>query len=197
MNELIDEHALLGRFAPMFEYCPIIERAYSLDELLNIRNIVSTLFLAEAHYDLELLKREFVTLFPHEDQQALSLLINWFLQLKIRGRLDPAHYDELERVYHDVQEVHFMLETALARERQQWRAEFRDEIRREVSEEVRREVSEEEREKGELIGTILTLQLVLRRPISDKQELQEQNTEDLQHVLRELETALQDSPIMS
>lgn len=205
MSDIIENHAILGRFAPLFEYWPIVERAYALDELLNIRNIVSTLFLAEAHYDLEMLKHELVALFPHENQQAVSLLINWFLQLKVHGRLDPAHYDELERVYHDAQEVHAMLETALARERQQWREQYREEIRREVSEEVRREVSEEvrrevseeEREKGELIGAIRTLQMVLRRPISEKDALQEHKIEDLQKVRQELETALKNSPLMS
>ena len=146
-------------------------------------------------------KHELVTLFPHEDQQALSLLINWFLQLKIRGRLDPAHYDELERVYHDAQEVHSMLETALAREREQLRELLRREVREEVREESKKEGQEEGKregiQKGEYIGAIRILQRILRRPVSEELTLREQNLDTLQQMLQELETALQDSPIMS
>jgi len=48
---LIQEHGLLGGYVPHFQYCAIIERDYREEELLAIRNIVSTLFLTETHFD--------------------------------------------------------------------------------------------------------------------------------------------------
>ncbi|MEZ4870570.1 MAG: hypothetical protein R3C14_55080 [Caldilineaceae bacterium] len=63
-------------------YFKLAENALTREQLLAIRNIVSTLFLAKAHYDITLLLEEFVALFTHEeDKQAVSLLLNWFHQL--------------------------------------------------------------------------------------------------------------------
>ncbi len=177
MREVIDDHTLLGQYAPVFEYFPIVERAYLREDLLKIRNMVSTLFLAEAYYDVEMVKQELISLFQHEDRQAMSLLVNWFLQLKEHGRITPVHYEELERVYHDAQEVRIMLETALAQERQRWR--------------------EEGIQKGELIGSIRTLQMVFRRPVSEEQDLRKQEVDALQKMFQDLEAVMKDSPMMS
>ena len=48
----------MGAYAIDFQYLLLNEKAYSKDQLLTIRNIVSTLFLAEGHYDIALLERE-------------------------------------------------------------------------------------------------------------------------------------------
>ena len=54
-----------------------------------MNNLVSTLFLAETQYDLESLTNELVNLFAREtDQEAISLLLNWFKQLVTHGRCD-------------------------------------------------------------------------------------------------------------
>jgi predicted transposase/invertase (TIGR01784 family) len=186
ISDVIDDAALLGRFAPGFEYCPIVERAYLREDLRKIHNIVSTLFLAEQHYDVELLKQEIVEVARHEDERAVSLFVNWFLQLRRQQRITPGDYDELERVvYHDAQEVKTVLEAALEQERQQWQEEG---LQKGLQKGI---------EKGELIGAIQTLQLVLRRPIGDKQVLQERNLDELQQMRQELEAALPDLALLS
>ncbi|MCK5720285.1 MAG: hypothetical protein KAH84_10110, partial [Thiomargarita sp.] len=86
--------------------------------LLKIKNIISTLFLAENKYDMEQLERELVELFQHEpDKQAISLFLNWFKQLAIHGRIDRNDYSALEKVYSTTQEVSMLL-TSLKQERQ-------------------------------------------------------------------------------
>ena len=55
LSALIEQTPLLGRFALDFEYFLIAENEYSQEALLKIRNIVSTLFLAESYYDVEVL----------------------------------------------------------------------------------------------------------------------------------------------
>ncbi len=50
--DLIEPEPFLGRYALNFEYFKIVEHEFSRQQLLGIRNIVSTLFLTEAHYVL-------------------------------------------------------------------------------------------------------------------------------------------------
>ena len=89
--------------------------------MLNIRNIVSTLFLAESHYDLDVLEVELLNLFSSEsDRQAVSLFLNWFRQLDFHGRLESEDYQSLEYIYRNEEEVKMMLVTALEREREQF-----------------------------------------------------------------------------
>lgn len=129
-SDLLDDADLLGRYAPRFEYLKLAEREYPKETLIDIHNIVSTLFLAEAHYERELILEQCVNVFQHEeDRQAVSLLLNWFRQLTAHGRIDAADYSELEHVYQNVEEVRSMLVTALEREREQFRKEGRAEGR--------------------------------------------------------------------
>jgi len=58
ISDLIQPNDLLGKYALNFEYCKIAINEYSRDSLLNIKNIISTLFLAESHYDVEQLEKE-------------------------------------------------------------------------------------------------------------------------------------------
>ncbi|RKZ42230.1 MAG: hypothetical protein DRQ49_02655 [Gammaproteobacteria bacterium] len=91
---------------------------YSQENLLKIKNIISTLFLAENNYDMEQLEQELVKLFQMEpDKQAVSLFLNWFKQLAIHGRIDKNDYSSLEKVYTTTQEVSMLL-TSLRQERQ-------------------------------------------------------------------------------
>ena len=83
---LIEQTPPLGRFALDFEYFLIAENQYSREALLKIRNIVSTLFLTESYYDVEVLEVELTNLFSSEgDREAVSLLLNWFKQLSAHG----------------------------------------------------------------------------------------------------------------
>ena len=118
LSELIEQTPPLGGFALDFQYFLIAENAYSQEALLKIRNIVSTLFLAESHYDLGVLEGELMNLFASEaDRQAVSLFLNWFKQLAFHGRIESKDYQALEYIYRNEEEVKTMLVTALEQER--------------------------------------------------------------------------------
>lgn len=118
LSELIESNELLGRFSLNFEYFKIAENEYSREALLKMHNIVSTLFLAESYYDIELLKNEFLTIFESEkDKQAISLFLNWFKQLSEHHKIDKSDYRSLEHIYEKTEEVKTMLITALEKER--------------------------------------------------------------------------------
>ena len=120
LSALIEQNPPLGAFGLDFQYFLIAENRYSQEALLRIRNIVSTLFLAESYYDVEVLEVELLNLFSSEsDKQAVSLFLNWFKQLAVHGRLESDDYESLESIYQNEEEVKTMLVTALERERQQ------------------------------------------------------------------------------
>ncbi len=119
LSALIDGNDLLGKHALHFEYFSIIENAFTEEVLLKIGNIVSTLFLAEAHYDIDVLARELLRLFDKSrDKKAVSLLLNWFKQMTLHGKFDETAYYKLEKTYHNPKEVN-MLITAIKREKKQ------------------------------------------------------------------------------
>ena len=120
LSALIEQTPPLGRFALDFEYFLIAENQYSQEALLKIRNIVSTLFLAESHYDVEVLAVELANLFSSEgDREAVSLFLNWFEQLSAHGWIRPEDYESLEYIYQTEEEVKTMLATALQKDREQ------------------------------------------------------------------------------
>ena len=121
LSALIEQNPPLGTFGLDFQYFLIAENRYSQEALLNIRNIVSTLFLAESHYDLDVLEVELLNLFSSEaDKEAVSLFLNWFRQLAFHGRIEPEDYESLESIYQNEEEVKTMLVTALERERERF-----------------------------------------------------------------------------
>lgn len=133
LSTLIDGNHLLGKYALHFEYFPIFENAFAREVLLKIGNIVSTLFLAEVHYDFDLLARQLLALFQKsKDKKAVSLLLNWFEQLARHGRIDESDYKKLEHIYYDSKEVN-MLITALKKEKKQLREEGKAEQRLEMA----------------------------------------------------------------
>jgi len=138
--DLIENNAILGKFSLNFEYFKIIENEYDKNELQKIRNIVSTLFLAESYYDIDLLKREFLELFhKEEDKEAVSLFLNWFKQLSEHKRIPQGDYENLRRVYKNEEEVNEMLIAALERERKKI---YEKGIEKGVKKGIRKEKSE-------------------------------------------------------
>ena len=112
--ETIEHHDLLGPYGIGFKYLKIVENEYSPETLLKIQNIVSTLFLAENHYNFEQLEHELLTLFEKEDRTAVSLLLNWFRMLAIDGRIDSTNYRAFEKIYTTQMEVRQMFATAIS-----------------------------------------------------------------------------------
>ena len=116
--DLVEKVPALGEYGLHFKYLLLDENTYSKEMLLQIRNIVSTLFLAEAHYDIDLLAQELVNLYQQEqDKPAVSLLLNWFRQLAEHGKVSPEDYAQLDYVYRSEEEVRTMLAATLERER--------------------------------------------------------------------------------
>ena len=108
---LIENNELLGEFGLQFKYFKVIENEFTVEALLKIRNIVSTLFLAEVHYDEELLLEELLPLFRREKRHAISLFINWLKQLYLHGRLREQDYREFEAIYHNESEVSMFIKS--------------------------------------------------------------------------------------
>lgn len=112
--------------------------------MLGIRNIVSTLFIAEAHYNLPMLQELLLALYDNEpDRETVSLFLNWFQQLANYGRIDEKEYGSLETAIRTKEEVSSMLPKALERERAKLRDEVRNEVRVELQDEVRSQIREE------------------------------------------------------
>ncbi|MEK8017901.1 MAG: Rpn family recombination-promoting nuclease/putative transposase [Candidatus Parabeggiatoa sp.] len=117
LANLIENNDLLGKYGLSFEYFKIAINEYSKETLLKFNNIVSTLFLAEGHYDIDLLEKELIELFQREsDKQAVSLFLNWFKQLAVHDRIDERDYSTLHQIYANTQEVN-MLMTSIREER--------------------------------------------------------------------------------
>ena len=122
LADLIEPSPSLEEYGVQCRYFKIAENELDRERLLATRNLVSTLFLAEVHYDVELLIESFVRLFTEEeDKRAISLLVNWFYQLVVHGRVAEQDYEALSQEYHTAQEVRTMLVEALAREKEQSR----------------------------------------------------------------------------
>ena len=118
MTDLLEATPDLGEYALQFKYLLLNERVYTKERLLTIRNIVSTLFLAEGHYDIQLLEEELLALYDREeDKQAVSLFLNWFRQLALYGKVSADDYAQLDYVYRTKEEVRTMLIATLDQER--------------------------------------------------------------------------------
>lgn len=113
---LLEKPDLLKHYAPQLHYFKIAENEYSTENLLKIKNLVSTLFLVEKSNDIELIKFQLESLFDNEkDKQAVTILLNWFEQLSLRGKKSPDDYQELEHIYQSKEEVKTMLERTMER----------------------------------------------------------------------------------
>jgi predicted transposase/invertase (TIGR01784 family) len=118
ISDLIEAEPSLGAYAIDFQYLLVNEKAYSKERLLTISNIVSTLFLAEGHYDIALLEQELLNLYDREaDKQAVSLFLNWFRQLALYGKISSDDYGQLDYIYRTKEEVQTMLAATLEQER--------------------------------------------------------------------------------
>jgi len=113
-RDLLEKPDLLKHYAPQLHYFKIAENEYSTESLLEISNLVSTLFLSERSNDIALIKSQLLALFKSkEDKQAISILLNWFVQLALRGKKSLNDYQELEHIYQSEEEAKTMLETTL------------------------------------------------------------------------------------
>lgn len=127
LDELIENAVDLGEYGLHFKHVVIAENEFGKEALLRIRNIISTLFLAETYYDYELLRDELLNLCDTEqDVQALELFINWLRQLATHGKIDSVDFARMEAHYRTREEMKSMLIKALEQERDTLRQEGYD-----------------------------------------------------------------------
>ena len=128
IDQLIENEVDLGAYGLHFEHLVIAENAYGKEWLAKVDNIITTLFLAEAHYDLPILMEKLLNLYDTEpDRQAVMLFVNWFRQLAAHGRLKSSDFAQIEEQYLTREEVKSMLVKALEREREAFRQEGKKE----------------------------------------------------------------------
>ncbi len=149
LRDLIAQTVELGDFGVQARHLPIIINRYQLEKLLVEANIVSTLFLAEAHYDRRLLIDQLVDLYERDDANAVSLLANWFRQMTVHKHIPAEDYALLERTYRSKEELKTMLVEALMREEEAMKATLMESFRREQEEilESLRKETEQKREQ--------------------------------------------------
>ena len=165
IDQLIENEVDLGTYGLHFEHLVIAENAYGKEWLAKVDNIITTLFLAEAHYDLPMLMEKLLNLYDTEpDRQAVMLFVNWFRQLAAHGRLKSTDFAQIEEQYLTREEVKSMLVKALERERES----FRQEGKKEGIEERNRQVAQSMVANGFALPTIAQL---LDLPVSTVEEL--------------------------
>lgn len=112
LDALIPSAELLGKYKISFECFPIQINSFSRKGLLRIGNLVSTLFLAESHYDFELVARELVKLAQNkENEQAVALFLNWLHQLFVNEKISEGEYQTFERIYQAKEDTPMLLES--------------------------------------------------------------------------------------
>jgi predicted transposase/invertase (TIGR01784 family) len=138
IKDLIQDHDLLGDFGVQFKYFKIAENEFSAESLLKIQNLVSTLFLSETHYDLELLLNEISVLFDKEDAVAVVTLVNWFKHLYENERITEEDFDKISNVCYNKGEKSMLIESIRKEKKEifaQGRLEEKFEIARTLLEE--------------------------------------------------------------
>ena len=97
----------------------IKENAFNLEELLKIGNLVSTLFITEAHYNSELIFQEIQKILDkYGITIPVKLFLNYFHKMSINEKVDIIDYKALEELYRTKEEVNSMLLTAIRKEKQ-------------------------------------------------------------------------------
>lgn len=169
ITQLIENNNVLGDFGIGFKYLKIIENEYTYEHLLQIQNIVSTIFLTENHYRLEQLEQELLTLFKKEDRKAVSLFFNWFRMLAKDGRINPTDYRAFEKIYTNITEVKRMFATAVSEKDKRLIAKVRAETLAEAEAKIR---LEKEKMAKQMLRDGLTLERISNYTGLSAKELQ-------------------------
>lgn len=191
LDELIENAVDLGEYGLHFKHFVIAENEFGKEALLRIRNIISTLFLAETHYDYELLRDELLNLCDTEqDVQALDLFINWLRQLATHGKIDPIDFARMEAHYRTREEMKSMLIKALEQERDTLRQEGYDLGKKEGIDLGKKEGIDLGKKEGKLEAQRQILRHLLQRRFSPSVEeyaqyaAQLERIHNLEHLLK-------------
>lgn len=120
LADLIDPYPDFGNYRLGLEYFKIAENEYDREWLLKQNNLATTLFLAEAHYDVEILFEQFIRIFEDEpDREAVQVFLNWFEQLAAQGYRPQEDFERVEREFKNVEEIKSMLMKAIEHDREE------------------------------------------------------------------------------
>lgn len=109
---LMAQPELIGKFALDLNYFKIDVNELSEEHLRQASNAVAYLFLSETQHHIDTLAVELAKLFDkQEDRQALSLILNWFEQLAVHGKIERVDFEKLTRVYSSKQEVDMIVDS--------------------------------------------------------------------------------------
>lgn len=124
VSDFIKNNNILGNYGINFEIFLLKENTYSLQELLEIGNIVSTLFITESYYNSELVYQEVQKILDkYGITIPLKLFLNYFRQMSKNEKVDIINNSELEKLYKTKEEVNSMLLTAVRKEKDDLRKE--------------------------------------------------------------------------
>jgi predicted transposase/invertase (TIGR01784 family) len=121
LSELIEQAVDFGDFGVATRYFPVIINEIPLEKLLAEENIVSTLFMAEGHYNVNLIIERLLTLYEAGDHKAVSLLANWYRQMYLNKRVSNTDYVLLEEQYRSKEEIHSMIVESILKEEEKLR----------------------------------------------------------------------------
>jgi len=124
MRDLIEPHDFLGKFYPDFHYRLVAEVDYSEAQLMDIKNIVSALFLLENaqkdRYSHLMTKLE--SLVDHEDAHTIALFAMYIKHLANNLKITPEIYSQIKNISNR-KEAKSMLVTTLGAIRAEGREE--------------------------------------------------------------------------
>ncbi len=168
LSELEEKAVEMGEYGIEVHYLPIIENSYPLDQLLKNVNLVSTLFMAEAHYDRQRLIQQLFSLYEQNDPLAVSALANWFQQMTIHKRIPAEDYELLKKEYRSKEELQAMIVEAILKEE--------EEIRKDSEARGKKEGIEAGIDIGKLLSQRQTLLRLLAKRFPETLEQTEQFT---------------------
>jgi predicted transposase/invertase (TIGR01784 family) len=124
INDFVKNNNILGDYGINFQIYLLRENGYSLKELLEIGNIVSTLFIMEAHYDLEIIYEQVSRILDNKGiTTELKLFLNYFHQMSINEKVEEIDYNKIEKMYKTKEEVNSMFLTQIRKEKENIRLE--------------------------------------------------------------------------
>ena len=122
--DFIENNSVLGKYGINFDIFMIKENEYSVNDLIEIGNVVSTLFMTDVNYDIDIIYKEVQKILDKNGITIpVKLFLNYFKQMSINEKFDTIDNKELEKLYKTKDEVNYMFLTAIRKEKKQIRNE--------------------------------------------------------------------------
>ena len=118
--DFIENNSVLGKYGINFDIFMIKENEYSVKDLMEIGNVVSTLFMTDVNYDIDIIHKEIQKILDKNGITIpVKLFLNYFKQMSINEKFDIIDNNELEKLYKTKDEVNYMFLTAIKKEKEE------------------------------------------------------------------------------